>query len=329
MVSLLAVAFTLLYHEVTANLISDIAEHIRRNMPFSSASQITDNLEYLKSRDLVITGAVILAVTTVVGYLTTQLALKPIRDALEAQKQFIGNVAHELRTPLSIVKTNTEVRLFDTDIPPRVRAIHEDNLEELNRISNIINNLLSLSNLTRRAQMPFANVDLGAVAKMAIGHFADLARKKSIAVTLTESDYRTVWGNESALEQVVMNVLKNALNYTKGGGEPVAVTIRPDHHGAVELVVEDSGIGINEKDLYRIFEPFYRGDQSRKRDGAGSGLGLTIVNELLKAHHGRMSIKSARHRGTIVTITLPPGKEEPEKEEHLYDEVAVDFSNLP
>ena len=327
MIALVAIAFTVLYREVLTNLIASIIEHIQMHEPFTSSNSITDNLEYLKSRDLVIIGAFILAATTVWSYLIAQLALRPTRTALESQKQFIGNIAHELRTPLSIIKTNTEVRLFDNNVPPVARQIHESNLDELNRISNIINNLLSLSSLTRREQMPFGNVDLGLVVASVVAQLQHLAAKKRIEIMVNEGEFRTVWGNASALEQIVMNVVKNAINYTKEGGDPVRIDIQPDLQGAIEIIVEDSGIGIPEKDLYHIFEPFYRGDASRARGEAGSGLGLTIVNELLKIHHGKMLIRSAPRYGTKVTISLPPGKPEVEEDRHLYEQVAIDFSN--
>jgi signal transduction histidine kinase len=264
-------------------------------------------IDYLHSLDLVIVIGVILAVTAIFSYLIVQVALRPTQQALIAQKQFIGNIAHELRTPLSIIRTNTEVRLFDTDIPDEVRDMHTSNLGELDRISNIINNLLSLSTFVDPGRMPFTNVDLGAIVRTAIGHLENFAEHKRLAFIVEESQNRVVWGNESALEQIVMNILKNALSYTREGGPPIRVRITPSDKGLVQLTIADRGMGIPENELSRIVEPFYRGDVSRRRGDGGSGLGLTIVTELLKLLRGQMDIRSAPHVGTTVTITLPEG----------------------
>lgn len=305
---IVASAFGVLYRDFVTNLIQGVIESVRSGGGIDSAGSIAQNLQYLKLRGLTVVSTIVLMGTAVFGYLVAQLTLSPTRRALESQKQFIANVAHELRTPLAIIKTNTEVRLFDADVPPAARAIHEGNLEELERISAIINNLLSLSSSLRPERIEFADVDLGRAVDSAVAHLSDMAERKGIPVTVKKSEYRTVWGNAAAVEQIVMNVLKNALNYTRAGGDAVSITIEPDHRGHIEVVVRDSGMGIPENDLFHIFEPFYRGDASRTRNGSGSGLGLSIVNELVKLHRGSIRIRSAPQRGTSVHIALPIGR---------------------
>jgi signal transduction histidine kinase len=146
------------------------------------------------------------------------------------------------------------------------------------------------------------------------------------------SERRAVWGNTTALEQIVMNVLKNAVVYTSAGGR-ILVTVEPVHPDFMEFTVQDSGRGIARKDLFRIFEPYYRADPSRKRSGGGSGLGLTIVSELVKLHNGKIAVRSAEGRGTTVTILLPAGKrpagthKPPQGENDSASEIAVDYSH--
>ncbi|MFZ1987628.1 MAG: HAMP domain-containing sensor histidine kinase [Minisyncoccia bacterium] len=318
--------FTAFYDDILTSIVQGVMQGLQQDTATSTATQLVENLNYLRNRNLIIIGSIVLIGTSIFGYLIAHLTLAPTRNALDAQKQFIGNIAHELRTPLSIIKTHTEVALFSEKLDPETRHMLESTIEELDRTSDIINNLLSLSAFVRPEQMHFGNVDLGSVAESAVKHLSDLAKRKNIEITMEKNSQCIVWGNASALEQVVMNVLKNAVNYTREGGEPVHITMKPGFEGSIELSVQDHGIGIPEKDLYRIFEPFYRGDSSRSRGAGGSGLGLAIVNELLKAHQGRMTIRSAPKRGTTVLISLPRGKIDRDISDDRYGEVAVDFS---
>lgn len=314
-------AFVYLSHDLAATLVAQQ----------SPSGDVAAELETkLDSNFAAIIGAILLT-TAAFGYLIARLALIPSRSALQAQKQFIGNIAHELRTPLSIIKTNTEVRLLDKNLPDEVRKMHESNIEELDRVSNIINNLLSLSAFVRPERIEFSDVDLGAVTDRAVQHLAAFAQRKNITLTVRKSEYRMVLGNASGLEQIVTNLIKNALNYTAGHGN-VTVTIEPDYLGHIELSIKDTGIGIEHKDLFRIFEPFYRAERSRTKIGAsGSGLGLTIVSELVKLHHGKITIQSAPKRGTTVRVLLPVGRQHQKELENksdaaTKDEIAIDFS---
>lgn len=300
------VGFSLLYRDVSTNLLLGIMTGIAGGATTTSVS-IVENLEYLKDRNFLFVAAGIALTTAVFGYLLARLTLAPTRNALESQKQFIGNVAHELRTPLSIIKTNTEVALFDDNLTPDMRETLTGTVEELDRISDIIDNLLSLNVLVRPEKVPFGNVDMGVVVDRVSTHLGAFMERKRIRIVIEKSEYRIVWGNLTALEQIVMNVVKNAATYTAEGGL-VKIKIEPDYHGHMLVTVEDSGIGISEKDLMHIFEPFYRADASRTRGSGGSGLGLAIVSELVKMHRGSVVIKSAPGHGTSVTISLPSGR---------------------
>ena len=129
-----------------------------------------------------------------------------------------------------------------------------------------------------------------------------------------------------------MNILKNAIIYSPRGSR-IVVTVEPVYPDHIEFSVQDFGVGIARKDLFRIFEPYYRADPSRKREGGGSGLGLTIVSELVKLHNGKITVRSAEQRGTIVTVLLPAGrssldaKGDAQRGRENADEVTVDFSH--
>ena len=292
--------------------------------------EVLAELQAVRTRNIVELVAIIFATAMIFGYLVTRFALAPARNALAAQKRFIGDVAHELRTPLSVIRTNTEVRLFDAEVSREAREVHESNLEELDRISSLINNLLTLNAFLRPEQMPFGNVKLSKVARRALDRFDDLAHQRHVHTKLSAPRARPAWGNEAAIEQILMNLVKNAIQHTEDG--EVRVSIGPSTAGALELSVADTGTGIREEDLLHIFEPFYRGDRARSRaGGAGSGLGLAIVNELVRLHRGRIRIQSAPGVGTRVTVTLPYGhparaKAPPNAPGATSGEAAADFT---
>ncbi len=243
-----------------------------------------------------------------------RLSLKPARDNLHHQKLFISNVAHELRTPLSIIKTNSEVALMDPMLDTGMTATFKEIIGELNRISDIINNLLSLNSLARPERMQFKNLDLIPLAEAVVGRYQALARERGIKLALRTERGSIVWGNAIALEQVMSNITKNALSYTpKKDNGSVTVVLRPQE-GMVLFEVQDTGMGMTQEELLHIFEPFYRADSSRNRRGQeeGSGLGLTIVNEMVRVHRGKIHVESRlktakRPGGTIVSVMLPLG----------------------
>ena len=185
----------------------------------------------------------------------------------------------------------------------------------------------------RPGAIEFSNVDLGTVVKNATDDLSELAKRRSVSVSVKLSDFRIVFGNATALTQIVVNILKNAISYSSTGGH-VAVAVSPDYRGAIKLTVEDAGPGILEKDLFRIFEPFYRGGASRARNDGGSGLGLAIVSELVHLHNGKIVVRSTPRHGTTIIVSLPAGTA-PEEESALAEErqrhgkggeVAIDFS---
>ncbi len=155
--------------------------------------------------------------------------------------------------------------------------------------------------------MIFEEVDFGSVLRRIVAKTARPTRDKPVRIKVTVANNALVWGNTAALEQIASNVLKNALEHTTSG--EIALAAECDASGIFHFSVRDTGTGIPHEDLSRIFEPFYRGDRARTRAGTtGSGLGLTIVSELVKLHKGRVGIRSALGQGTTVTIMLPRGR---------------------
>jgi signal transduction histidine kinase len=275
----------------------------------------------------------VLILSVLCGNLLARFTLGPARDTLRYQKLFISNVAHELRTPIAVIKTSTEVALIDDSLSEDTRATFKDIVVELDRISEILNNLLSLNTLTRPERMQFANIELGPLVDTVARRHAILANERGIKVHLKKDAYTTVRGNATALEQVIANLVQNAISYTpKGSGGVVTVEVCPK--GDMMMVsVTDNGIGIAQEDLFHIFEPFYRADMSRNRKikKSGTGLGLTIVNELVRVHRGKIQVQSALRKGTCVSVFLPFGNTAPAHDpiamgDGENSEISLDFS---
>ncbi|MES2225988.1 MAG: HAMP domain-containing sensor histidine kinase [Patescibacteria group bacterium] len=250
---------------------------------------------------------VLITLTVLFGFLAARYALSPTRNSLEYQKRFIGNIAHELRTPLSIIRTNTEVALMDPSLNDYARSTLTMTIEELDRVSETINNLLTFDTLLRPERIRKGPVNLMSVIELVVERHRDLATTRGIMLTHSGSDIAYLFGNEVALGQVFTNLVKNALNYTpQHEGRSVEVRI-VDNDETITASVIDTGIGIAQKDLYHVFEPFYRGDTSRARriGGGTSGLGLAIVNDIVRAHQGSIIVRSALNRGTTIEISFP------------------------
>jgi signal transduction histidine kinase len=322
-----AISFNYLYENILETLISGITESLKHNQAVSG-QQIFDSIQLIRTKDFFIFFTITVIVTLVFGYVVAKVTLRPTREAFKTQKRFISDVAHELRTPLAIIKTNSEVAMMNTKINPDLRDILVSNMEELTRASEIINNLLSLNSMVRPERMLFTDVNLGAIVDSVLKKIMQLAQKKDISITTKKQEPSTVWGNVTALEQVVENLIRNAINYTRPNGH-IDVTIEPDYRGNIVCMVRDSGIGIAQQDLFHIFEPFYRAERSRNRESGSSGLGLTIVSELLKIHSGKIAIRSAVNKGTLVIVTLPLSKHDIKitTSSEKINEISVDFLN--
>lgn len=303
-VGIVSASFNANTADVSSAIVTGISSSLATATPTSIAPSIVDQVESIRSQNFFVVLALITLVTAIFGYIIARVTLTPTRNALAAQKQFIGNIAHELRTPLAIIKTNTEIALLEQRMNKDMKAMHMSNIEELDRISEIINNLLSLSALINPGNMEFRPVDLAQLSREVVKKYERLAEVSEHSLTVHTGNAAWITGNSTALTQVIGNLLKNAINYTPPKGA-ITLAVSATPFDEIELYVRDTGIGIARKDLDRIFEPFYRAEQSRTRSKGGSGLGLSITAEMVKIHGGRISIRSTPGRGTTVTVHFP------------------------
>lgn len=324
LLALIGILVDYLYHDISLAIVTGVRDSILSGSGGPEAFSLDD----IRSDNLSAIAIITATATVAFGYLLTRVALSPTRNALSSQKQFIGNIAHELRTPLSIIKTNTEVTLLGEAVSAETRKTLESTVEELDRLSDIINNLLSLSASVRPERIEFKPIDIGNVINDVVRKLDGLAKLRNLDVRTKVTSGCYVLGNYSALEQILTNVTKNAINYTARGGN-VEITAEQIGASHVEIIVTDSGAGISRQDLFHIFEPFYRAEPSRNRSKGGSGLGLAIVSELVRLHHGKITVRSAVGRGTTVLVSLPLAAPpvDASLRKSFFDEVAVDYSH--
>ncbi len=308
-VLIVAIAFSRLHLDIATLVVSSITNIITAGdigllNATSTSEMLFASLSDMRDTYLTVISAISVIVTLLFGYIVARIALAPARNALAAQKQFIANIAHELRTPLSIVKANSEILLLQDKQDLEGETMIKSNIEELDRISGIINNLLTLNTFRHVQHLNFQWISLGDVAEDAVHKLERFARSRGVRLALDTDDTLLVWGNKSGLAQITMNLVKNAITYTPEHGL-VRVMTRNASASSVMLEVIDNGIGIEREKLRRIFEPFYQIDPSRSRKSGSSGLGLAIVSELVKFHYGKISIQSILQEGTTVSVEFP------------------------
>jgi two-component system phosphate regulon sensor histidine kinase PhoR len=220
------------------------------------------------------------------------------------RRDFVANVSHELKTPLTAVRGFAET-LLTGDVPPQdVGKYLGVILKHAERLGNLIDDLLELSRIeSRKVPLQRAVVDVGRVAAAVMSGMEPQLRSKQLSVKLLEESPVEALADRRAVEQVLTNLLDNAAKYTNAGGHiEVRIGAARDH---VRVDVQDDGIGIPEEDLPRIFERFYRVEKARSRDLGGTGLGLSIVKHLVQAMDGEIFVESEAGRGTTFTFTLP------------------------
>lgn len=240
--------------------------------------------------------------------------LKPLVDALQEQKkkqkildkqkkQFTANVSHELKTPLTSIAGYAELIesgfAKEEDIKPFAGVIRKQAL----RLVSLSEDIIQLSQLEESddEELSFETVDLYEISNRCIDALYINARNKGITMKLDGSSC-LVRGKDNLLEELVYNLCDNAIRYNKENGS-VTVTVEPTENGA-ELSVEDTGIGIPQKYLDRIFERFFRVDKSRSKATGGTGLGLAIVKHITQLHDARLKIDSREGVGTKIIVTF-------------------------
>lgn len=230
------------------------------------------------------------------------------RQKLEnMQKEFVANVSHELKTPLTTIKSYTETLLdgavSDAETVRGFLSVVDD---EADRMSRLVRDLLQLSRLDfNREKWNKRDNDIIGILKNVIKKIEFTAKNKNqkLIAVFNETDIVKVYSDKDKIEQVLLNILSNAIKYTQEGGQIGIDAMKMA--GNVNIIITDDGMGIPANEIPRIFERFYRVDKARSRAMGGTGLGLSIARQIIEEHKGTIKVESSEGVGTKVTLTLP------------------------
>ena len=217
--------------------------------------------------------------------------------------QMNDNIAHDLRSPITRIRGLAEITLTSGTGEEEYRQMAASTIEECDRLLDMINTMLTISR-TESGVTPIQRqpVDFSALVEDARELFQPLAEDRGLVLELKTDGSVHLNGDQRMLQRMAANLIDNAIKYTPAGG-CITVTLSRSRDGKIRLSVEDTGVGIATEDQARIFERFFRGDQSRTL--AGAGLGLSLAQAVARAHGGEIQVQSALKRGSIFTVSLP------------------------
>jgi two-component system phosphate regulon sensor histidine kinase PhoR len=226
----------------------------------------------------------------------------------QVRRDFVANASHELRTPLAAIRGFAETLLNSDELSDADRRSYMEIIDRhARRLGNLVGDLLELSKIEGgETRLEPVAVDVERLVEALLRDWRDRFAQQEVDVSVGTEGSAQAWADPQAVEQVLTNLLDNALKYTERGGE-IRVQIAGDE-GSVRVHVADSGIGIPPRDLSRIFERFYRVDKARSRSLGGTGLGLSIVRHIVEAMGGEISVESELGKGSTFSFSLPPAQ---------------------
>lgn len=270
----------------------------------TSAYETLDNLLIV----LLISLAAGVFVSIGLGYFIAGRSLKPIREAYASKQTFLANASHELKTPLSVIMLSTET--LEGEINPELsfqRQIVTDIKDETQKMNHLVSDLLFLARTdSHTSKANFEHFNFTEAIEAEMGAFDKIATSKGITLTPSITPNIKVNGDRKQLMSVFSILVDNAIKYSKSTGQVYVELIKVTNskRQGVKLIVKDTGIGIPEQELKRIFDRFYRLETSRSKETGGYGLGLAIAKEIVEKHDGIIRVESIEKVGTTFTVEL-------------------------
>jgi signal transduction histidine kinase len=233
--------------------------------------------------------------------------LARLEHSFKQQREFVGNAAHELKTPVAVLKSTLQSLLQRPRNPDEYRAGVRDSLQDLDRLEDLLLRMLRLARAEQWAQSAQARefdvIDINSTCEEAVERIRPLAQSRNTSIQLTTNGPVPLRADPEDLQLVWTNLLENAVRYSPEGSSVDVSVARVAGHA--RIIFADQGIGISQSDLPRVFDRFYRGDRSRTRATGGFGLGLAIVKALVEAYGGTIAAESIPGSGTRMTVNLP------------------------
>ena len=237
--------------------------------------------------------------------LTFNEMLAGLEQTLNRQRRFVSDASHELRTPVAVIRSKTDLALQQPGEPEEYITVLRQINSEAERLGHLISDLLALTRADESTtHFEMETVPLHLLAEAVAANAESLAIERGVTLRVETNQSVEVCGDEARLIQVIMNLLDNAIRYTNAGGSvTLSIANTPDK---ATLTVRDTGLGIQPEHLPHIFDRFYRVDSARTRSLNGNnGLGLAIVAWIVSVHHGTIDVESQPSRGSTFTVTLP------------------------
>ncbi|MEO1070516.1 MAG: HAMP domain-containing sensor histidine kinase, partial [Cyanobacteria bacterium J06638_6] len=281
--------------------------------------------------DLALGTSLMVAAVAAIGWLLSGIAMAPVRDSYQQLKQFTADASHELRNPIAVIQTNAQVALLDPEPDVEIQQKQFQVIERLTRrLGRLVDDLLFLAR-QESGLIPLApaSLSLEGLLEEVVEEQQVMAAERQISLwvempTLATGKHRldtspppptptassTILGDPSQLTRLFTNLISNAVQYTADGGT-VTVTVKPaklQGQSGVQVIVQDTGVGMDAEAIAHAFDRFYRADPSRLRQGEqGTGLGLAIAKVIVDTHRGHIYLASQPGKGTAVTVVLPQG----------------------
>lgn len=281
------------------------------NFPDSIRHQIIDEREdqYDEAHDRIVKQLVTINLLILVGggvlcYYLALRTLKPIEEAHAAQNQFTADASHELRTPITTMRTENEVALMNPALTLHdAKTQLQSNVEELEKLTDLSEGLLRLARIENNHLVKKAHA-LQPIVDTAVTRVLSQAEKRNIIITPLIETEKKVYGDEVSLTEALIILIDNAVKYSPDKSE-VTVRVRAEQKQIIFDVI-DQGIGINASEQPFIFQRFYRADSSRtKQNVGGYGLGLAIAHDIAEAHNGSLTVTSKPKKGSTFTFSVP------------------------